>query len=86
MILALLFFVEKLPSLQHFKLKLKIACDRQIKTRDKIKTLSYGARLRFAMQLLGKVERVTKDPGRTLLAKLWNNLNAKKDDCLELYL
>lgn len=86
MILALLFFVKKLPSLQHFKLKLKIACDRRIKTRDKIKTLSYGARLRFAMQLLGKVERVTKDPGRTLLAKLWNNLNAKKDDCLELYL
>lgn len=70
MILALLFFVQELPSLQHFKLELKIACDRRIKTRDKIKTLSYGARLHFAMQLLGKVERVTKDPGRTLLAKL----------------
>lgn len=66
----ILFFVQELPLLQHFKLELKIACDRRIKTRDKIKTLSYGARLRFAMQLLGKVERVTKDPGRTLLAKL----------------
>jgi len=40
-----------------------------IKTQDKIKILSYNARLRVAMQLLGKVKRVTKDPGRTHLVK-----------------
>lgn len=41
-----------------------------VKTQDKIKILSYDARLRVAMQLLGKIERVTKDPGRTYLVKL----------------
>lgn len=42
----------------------------KVKTQDKIKISSYDARLRVAMQLLGKVERVTKDPGRTHLVKL----------------
>lgn len=42
----------------------------RVKAQDKIKILLYDARLRVAMQLLGKVERVTKDPGRTHLVKL----------------
>jgi len=49
-----------------FQIEIKNACDR-IKTQDKIKILSYNARLRVAMQLLGKVKCVTKDPGRTHL-------------------